>query len=63
MLGLAGQSRRRDKGVREENIFCKNSANIYIYRSIMSALSVAIVCFGRGRWVRGFDEIKVLDQN
>ena len=59
MLGLAGQSRGGDKGVREENMFCKNSAN----RSIMSALLVVIVCFGRGRWVRGFVEIKILDQN
>ena len=59
MLGLAGQSGEGDKGVREENIFCKNSAN----RSIMSALLVAIVCFGRGRWVRGFVEIKILDHN
>ena len=47
MLGLAGQSRGGDKGVLEENIFYKNSAN----RSIMSALLVAIVCFGKGRWV------------
>ena len=47
MLGLAGQSRREDKGVLEENIFYKNRAN----RSIMSALLVAIVCFGRGTWV------------
>ena len=31
----------------EENIFYKNSVN----RSIMSALLVAFVCFGRGRWV------------
>ena len=45
--------------MREENIFCKNSAN----SSIMSALLVAIVCFGKGRWVRGFVEIKILDQN
>ena len=45
--------------MRGENIFCKNSAN----RSIMSALLVAIVCFGRGRWVRGFVEIKIFDQN
>ena len=37
----------------------KNSAN----RSITSALLVAIVCFGRGRWVRGFVEIKIFDQN
>ena len=59
MLGLAGQSLGEDKGVREENIFCKNNAN----RSIMSALLVAIVYFGRGRWVRGFVEIKILDQN
>ena len=59
MLGLAGQSRRGDKGVQEETIFCKNSAN----RSIMSALLVAIVCFGKGRWVRGFVEIKIFDQN
>ena len=56
MLGLAGQSRGGDKGMQEKNIFCKNSAN----RSIMSALLVAIVCFRRGRWVRGFVEIKIL---
>ena len=37
----------------EENTFCKNSVNW----SITSALLVAIVCFGRGRWVRGFVEI------
>ena len=37
----------------------KNSAN----RSITSALLVAIVCFGRGRWARGFVEIKIFDQN
>ena len=24
---------------------------------------VAIVCFGRGRWVRGLVEIKIFDQN
>ena len=59
MLGLAGQSCRGDKGVQEENISCKNSAN----RSIMSALLVAIVFFGRGRWVRGFVELKIFDQN
>ena len=59
MLGLAEQSRRGDKGVLEENTFCKNSANW----SITSALLVAIVCFGRGRWVRVFVEIKILDQN
>ena len=31
----------------------------------MSALLVAIVCFGSGtcRWMRGFVEIKILDQN
>ena len=58
MLGLAGQSRRGDKGVLEENTCCKNSANW----SVTSALLVAIVCFGRGRWVRGFVEIKILDQ-
>ena len=29
----------------------------------MSALLVATVCFGRGRWVRGFVEIKIFDQN
>ena len=29
----------------------------------MSGLLVAIVCFGRGRWVRGFVEIKIFDQN
>ena len=40
-------------------MFFKNSAN----RSIMSALLVAIVCFGRCGWVRGFVEIKILDQN
>ena len=57
-MGLAGQSLRGDKGVRE-NTFCKTSAN----RSIMSALLVAIVCFGRGRRVRGFVEIKIFDQN
>ena len=44
--------------MREENTFCKNSAN----RSIMSALLVDIVCFGRGRWVKGFVEIKIFDQ-
>ena len=49
MFSLAGQSRRGDKGV-QGNIFCKNGAN----RSIMSALLVAIVCFGRGRSVGGF---------
>ena len=43
----------------EENTFCKNSANL----SITSVLLVAIVCFERGRWVRGFVEIKILDQN
>ena len=59
MLGLAGQNRGGDRAVREENNFCKNNAN----RSIMSVLLVAIVCFGRGRWVRGFVEIKILDQN
>ena len=54
MLGLAGQSCGGDKGVREENIFFeKNSANT----SNMSALLVAIVCFGRGRWVKGFQNI------
>ena len=46
--------------MQEETIFCKkNSAN----RSITSALLVAIVCFGRGRWVRGFVEIKIFDHN
>ena len=29
----------------------------------MSALLVAIFCFGRGRLVRGFVEIKIFDQN
>ena len=29
----------------------------------MCALLVAFVCFGRGRWVRGFVEIKIFDQN
>ena len=29
----------------------------------MSALLVAIVCFGRGSRLRGFVEIKILDQN
>ena len=43
----------------EENTFCKNSANW----SITNAILVAIVCFERGRWVRGFVEIKILDQN
>ena len=59
MLGLAGQSRRGDNEVLEENTFCKNSANW----SITSAILVAIVCFGRGRWVRGFVDILILDQN
>ena len=59
MLGLAGQSREGDKGCGRRIFFCKNNAN----RSIMSALLVDIVCFGRGRWVRGFVEIKILDQN
>ena len=45
--------------VGKESIFCKNSAN----RSIVSALLVAIVCFERGRLVRFFVEIKILDQN
>ena len=45
--------------MREENIFCKKSANM----SIMSALLVDIVCFGRGRWVKCFVEIKIFDQN
>ena len=44
-VGFSRTKPRRGQGVREENIFCKNSAN----RSIMSALLVAIVCFGRGR--------------
>ena len=60
-MGLAGQSRRGDKGVLK-NTFCKNSANW----SITSALLVAIVCFvwgGGGRWVRSFVDIKILDQN
>ena len=42
--------------MREEITFCKNSAN----RSILSALLVAIVCFGSGRWVRDFVEIQKL---
>ena len=47
-------------GVRRRIYFFLNSAK----RSIMSALLVAIVCFGRGRWVmRVFVEIKILDQN
>ena len=45
--------------MREENNFCKNNAN----RSIMSVLLVAIFCFGRGRRVKGFVEINILDQN
>ena len=45
--------------MREENSFCKNNAN----RGIMSVLLVAIFCFGRGRRVKGFVEIKILDQN
>ena len=56
MLDLATQSHGGDKGMGEENIICKNSAN----RSIMSALLVAIVCFGKDRWLRGFVEIKIL---
>ena len=28
----------------------------------MSSILVAIVCFVMGRWVRGFVEIKILDQ-
>ena len=61
MFGLAGKSSGGDKGVLEKNIFCKNNAN----SSIMSALLVAIACLGswRERWVRGFVEIKILDQN
>ena len=59
MLGLAGQNRGGDRGVREENYLCKNNAN----RSIMSVLLVAIFCFERGRMVKGFVEIKILDQN
>ena len=47
------------RGCGRRIFFCKNSANT----SIMSALLVAFVCFGRGRWVRGFVEIKILDQN
>ena len=39
--------------------FCKNSAN----RSNMSAPLVAIVCFGRGMWLRFFFDIKILEQN
>ena len=47
--------------MQEETTFFvkKNSAN----RSITSALLVAIVCFRRGRWVRGLVEIKIFDQN
>ena len=26
-------------------------------------MSALLVCFGRGRWVRGFVEIKIFDQN
>ena len=59
MLGLAGQNRGGDTEVREENNFCNNNAN----RSIMSVLLVAIFCFGRGRRVKGFVEIKIMDQN
>ena len=29
----------------------------------MSVLLVAIVCIERGKWVRGFVEIKIMDQN
>ena len=59
MLGLAGQNRGWDRGVRAENNFCKNNANT----TIMSILLVAIFCFGRSRRVKGFVEIKILDQN
>ena len=59
MFGLAGQNRKGDRGVREVNNFGKNNAN----RSIMSVLLVAIFCFGRGRRVKGFVDIKILDQN
>ena len=59
MLGFAGQNRGGDRGVREENNFCKNNAN----SSIMSVLLVAIFFFGRGRRVKGFVEIKILDQS
>ena len=45
--------------MREENNFCKNNAN----SSIMSVLLVATFCFGRGGRVKGFVEIKILDQN
>ena len=45
--------------MRKKNIFCKNIAN----RRIISAPFVAIVCFGRDMWVRGFVKIKILDQN
>ena len=59
MLALAGQNRGGDRGVQEENNFCKNNAN----RSIMRVLFGTIFCFGRGRRVKGFVEIKILDQN
>ena len=59
MLGLAEQNLRGDRGVREENNFFKNNAN----RSITSVLLVVIFCFRRGRRVKGFVEIKILDQN
>ena len=53
--------------MREDNIFCKNSAK----RSIMSALLKPIVCFlgfflffggggGGGGWLRGFVKSKYL---
>ena len=59
MLGLTGQNGGVHRGVQEENNFCKNNAN----RSIISVLLVAIFCFGRGRRVKGFVKIKILDQN
>ena len=61
MLGLEGQNRGGDRGVREENNFCKNNAN----RSIVSLLFAAVFCLGGGggRRVKGFVEIKILDQN
>ena len=38
-------------------------AKIMQIGAYMSVLLVAIFCFGRGRRVKGFVEIKILDQN
>ena len=49
---------RRGQGGGGGYIFVK-----IMHISALSALLVAIVCFQRGRWVRGFVAIKILDQN